>query len=143
MRKYLVLNSDREIVAQLIEGVHDIPAGAVLIDPARWYEVTQDIGCVWHLSDDEELTKRPKLNVNDDPAGFEREWRNQVVASTEWLVTRHRDEQDIGRDATLTAEQFAELLLYRQALRDWPQSPDFPDSEHRPVAPAWIADQSQ
>ncbi|WLH69912.1 phage tail assembly chaperone [Pseudomonas sp. FP2309] len=143
MRKYLVLNGDREVVAQLIEGVHDIPAEAVVIDAKRWYEVTQDISCVWHLSDADKLTKRPRLYVLSEPANFEREWRNQVVASTEWLVTRHRDEQDIGRDTTLTAEQFAELLLYRQALRDWPESPDFPGVEHRPVAPAWIADQAE
>lgn len=143
MRRYLVLNGDREVVAQLIEGVHDIPADAVVIDEKRWYQVTQDISCVWHLSDADKLTKRPRLDVLSDPAKFEREWRNQVVASTEWLVTRQRDEQDLGRPTSLTAEQFAELLVYRQDLRDWPQSPDFPDSEHRPVAPAWIAEQSQ
>ena len=32
---------------------------------------------------------------------------------------------------------------YLQDLRDWPQSDQFPVVEHRPVAPSWIADQSQ
>lgn len=76
-------------------------------------------------------------------AAVERDWRDAEVSSTEWLVTRHRDEQDLQRETTLSAAQFAELLIYRQALRDWPQSPDFPKVEQRPVAPLWIAGQTQ
>ncbi|MDB1113776.1 phage tail assembly chaperone [Pseudomonas extremaustralis] len=79
----------------------------------------------------------------DQLAALERDWRDAEVSSTEWLVTRHRDEQDLQRATTLSSEQFAEVLTYRQELRDWPQSPDFPDREHRPIAPAWIAKQSQ
>jgi len=85
----------------------------------------------------------------DEPAKLEHEaaservWRDSEVASSEWLVTRHRDEQDMHRETTLTVEQFAELLNYRQALRDWPQSEGFPISKHRPVAMTWIADQIQ
>ncbi|EJM81388.1 phage tail assembly chaperone [Pseudomonas sp. GM60] len=145
MGKYLVLNSEREVITQLIEGVHDIPSNAVLIDNERWYEVTQDISCDWQMSEAGELIKRPKLPPTDGqlPGAFEREWRDQVLQSTEWLVSRQRDEQEMARQATLTAEQFAALLAYRQGLRDWPQSSDFPDVQHRPKPPAWIADQTQ
>ena len=145
MAKYLVLNSDREVVTQLIKGVHDIPSDAVLIDDQSWYTVTQDIGCIWHLSEAGELTKLPKrITTNEQLVReFAREWRNQVLASTEWLMTRQRDEQDMGRPTTLTAEQFTQLLGYRQELRDWPQSSDFPTAEHRPLAPEWIAGQVQ
>lgn len=72
----------------------------------------------------------------------ERNWRDQVMLAAIGLRDRHRDQLEIGGVTTLTSEQFNELLLYIQALRDWPQSPDFPDSEHRPQAPAWIADQT-
>ncbi len=78
-----------------------------------------------------------------DPDAHEREWRDAALASVMWLRERHRDQVEISEQTTLTAEQFAELLVYMQALRDWPQSPDFPDVEHRPVAPAWIAEQAQ
>lgn len=78
-----------------------------------------------------------------DPAAQEREWRDAALASVMWLRERHRDQVEISEQTTLTAEQFAALLVYMQALRDWPQSPDFPDSDHRPVAPAWIADQTE
>lgn len=79
----------------------------------------------------------------EELAAIERAWRDGEVSSTEWLVTRHRDEQDMQVVTTLTAEQFAELLVYRQALRDLPQSKAFPDTAQRPVAPPWIAEQTQ
>ena len=74
----------------------------------------------------------------DELSAHERAWRDGQVSTTEWLVTRHRDEQDMQLATTLTAKQFAELLQYRQALRDWPQSELFPGSEHRPVPAPWL-----
>ena len=79
----------------------------------------------------------------DELAAAERLWRDGQVSTTEWLVTRHRDELDMQVVTTLTAEQFVELLVYRQALRDLPQSEAFPDTAQRPVAPPWIAEQTQ
>lgn len=73
----------------------------------------------------------------------ERSWRDAEIEGVKWLRERHRDQLDIGEQTTLTPEQFSELLTYIQALRDWPQSPDFPDSQHRPIAPAWIAEQTE
>ncbi|WP_353229222.1 phage tail assembly chaperone [Pseudomonas qingdaonensis] len=73
-----------------------------------------------------------------DRIAAEREWRDAQVSGTEWLVNRHRDEQDMQLTTTLQSGQFADLLQYRQALRDWPQSELFPVSEHRPVPPLWL-----
>ncbi|WP_256732977.1 phage tail assembly chaperone [Pseudomonas sp. P7548] len=73
----------------------------------------------------------------------ERAWRDAELTSVTWLRERHRDQQELGLDTTLSAEQFVELLAYMQALRAWPQSSDFPDSAHRPIAPRWIADQTE
>lgn len=69
----------------------------------------------------------------------ERAWRDSELNATQWPVARHRDELDAGTATTLSADQFAELLAYRQALRDWPAAKAFPDSDARPVAPAWLA----
>lgn len=46
--------------------------------------------------------------------------RDVRLVSTNWLVERHRDEQEAGKATTLTTEQYAALLAYRQALRDLP-----------------------
>ncbi|MEB0045748.1 MULTISPECIES: phage tail assembly chaperone [unclassified Pseudomonas] len=78
-----------------------------------------------------------------DVAAQERAWRDGELSAVMWLRERHRDQLEISELATLTVEQFNELLMYMQALRDWPQSSDFPDSQHRPIAPAWIAGQVQ
>ncbi len=84
----------------------------------------------------------PLLSVGVD-IDAERSWRDGELASLMWLRERHRDQLEIGRETTLSAEQFTELLEYMQDLRDWPQSPDFPDIEQRPVPPVWIADQTE
>ncbi|ODB37740.1 hypothetical protein A9L43_22255 [Pseudomonas mosselii] len=73
----------------------------------------------------------------------EREWRDAAVTAVLWLRERHRDEKDLQRSTTLTSAQFAELLNYLQALRDWPQSEAFPASQFRPESPSWVADQAR
>ncbi|MFK0086489.1 phage tail assembly chaperone [Pseudomonas sp. NPDC090755] len=73
-------------------------------------------------------------------ADAERMWRDSVLDATEWLVARHRDEQLLARETTLTPEQHTELLACRQSLRDWPQSESFPNSDYRPPVPHWIAE---
>ncbi|PZW75538.1 phage tail assembly chaperone [Pseudomonas sp. 2848] len=88
------------------------------------------------------LTDPPRPS-SEEVAAFERQWRDGALQAAIWLRERHRDQQEIGTDTSLTAEQFAALLVYMQALRDWPQSQQFPEIEHRPVAPPWIAEQTQ
>lgn len=73
----------------------------------------------------------------------ERSWRTAELARYEWLVTRHRDEAEMGTDASLSSGQFADLLLYRQVLRDWPSSENFPALEDRPTPPEWLLNLTQ
>ncbi|WP_252090590.1 phage tail assembly chaperone [Pseudomonas sp. MWU13-3659] len=72
------------------------------------------------------------------PEKIERDWRDRELASTIWLRDRHRDQSEIGTQSNLGTEQFHALLTYLQALRDWPQSDEFPDAGKRPVAPDFI-----
>ncbi|WP_434591702.1 hypothetical protein J3Q09_21600 [Pseudomonas sp. R4-83] len=71
-------------------------------------------------------------------ASRERAWRNQVLQSTQWLVLRDAEELETGEGTTLHAEEFKQLLAYRQALRDWPDQPEFPDAHSRPIEPNWL-----
>ncbi|ERO61156.1 hypothetical protein P308_10490 [Pseudomonas piscis] len=73
----------------------------------------------------------------------ERRWRDEELSSVIWLRERHRDQLEIETPTTLTSDQFKELLTHIQVLRNWPQSPDFPQIEHRPVAPPWLAEQTR
>ncbi len=76
-------------------------------------------------------------------AAKERAWRDTALTGAQWLRDRHRDQVEIGAPSSLMQEQFHELLVYLQALRDWPQSEHFPEIEYRPVAPPWIAEQTR
>ena len=46
----------------------------------------------------------------------EREWRDQELKDTDWIVP------------VIDHQQHAEYLVYRQALRDWPATEDFPET---------------
>lgn len=118
------------------------------IDPAErfhpdliWQACPSDVEPGWTVEDGQ--FSPPPAGPMLDQVDAERVWRNSELQATEWLVTRHRDEQDLNRAPSLTAEQFSELLTYRQTLRDWPQTGEFPGAEFRPVAPSWIAEQTQ
>ncbi|MDD0967261.1 MULTISPECIES: phage tail assembly chaperone [Pseudomonas] len=68
----------------------------------------------------------------------ERAWRDKVLDRTQWLVLRDAEELEVGGGTTLRADEFKQLLAYRQALRDWPNDPDFPDARARPLEPDWL-----
>jgi hypothetical protein len=42
----------------------------------------------------------------------------QLLADTDWKVMRHRDQLDAGVPTSITAEEFAQLLVDRQTARD-------------------------
>lgn len=86
------------------------------------------------------LIDAPPLS-NDQLSAAERVWRDLEIERVKWLRERHRDEVDMGRTASLTQDQFTELLTFIQLLRDWPESKNFPKQESRSVAPEWIVDQ--
>lgn len=84
------------------------------------------------------LVDTPPLSAQE-AANAERYWRDAQLAGTDAMVARDRDELEDGDGTTLTADQYSELQVYRRALRDWPQGAMFPFTEHRPVAPSWLA----
>ncbi|TWC06440.1 MULTISPECIES: phage tail assembly chaperone [unclassified Pseudomonas] len=73
----------------------------------------------------------------------ERAWRDSELNRMEWLIARHRDEVDSGLPTSLIAEQYSELLVWRQLLRDWPAAGRFPATDYRPAKPEWISQKNQ
>jgi len=43
----------------------------------------------------------------------------EYLIVTDWLVTRHKEQLELGINTTLDANQYIELLEYRQYLRDY------------------------
>ncbi|HWJ89342.1 MAG TPA: hypothetical protein VNS12_14845 [Pelagibacterium sp.] len=52
--------------------------------------------------------------------------RDRRFEETRWLVERHSEELLLGRPTSLSASEYAELLAYRQDLRDLPESTEIP-----------------
>lgn len=127
-----------------LEGIHrSMPADAQEITEARYLEVLGNPAPGKVRGHDAD-----GLPVLIDPppeelATLERAWRDGEIQRVQWLRDRHRDEQDLNLPTTITLEQFAELLSYMQALRDWPQQSLFPSEQFRPAAPGWIIVQAQ
>ncbi len=65
-------------------------------------------------------------NSEDARAERVRSQRDSHITACDWVITRHRDEVDEGANTTLSANQYAEWLAYRKALRDLPSVDGFP-----------------
>jgi hypothetical protein len=89
-------------------------------------------------TDPPSLIERPPM-APEQLADLERTWRDGLLAKTDGIVARQRDELDGGGATTLTTEQYAELQVYRRELRDWPLGAEFPQADHRPVVPTWLS----
>ncbi|RON56959.1 phage tail assembly chaperone [Pseudomonas frederiksbergensis] len=123
----------------------ELPADAFEISPELHAELLNGQSQLIKINFDTvppSLIERPPMPP-EQLADFERAWRDGQLAKTDGIVARQRDELEDGGATTLTAEQYAELQVYRRKLRDWPQEAEFPLVDHRPVAPAWLSGQLQ
>lgn len=147
MTYYVTFSAEGVLNSRLISGVHNIPRDAVEVDGDTWRLITQETDGEWTKGVDGAISKRPFIvdpeQLKLRAIELERTWRNSEIGRVTWLRDRHRDEVDLGHSTSITAEMFSELLAYIQTLRDWPENQNFPDAVSRPVAPEWIASQSQ
>ncbi|MBC8997739.1 hypothetical protein IAI51_14485 [Pseudomonas sp. N40(2020)] len=118
----------------------ELPEGAVEITRAQYSELFtgQASGKVISASASGQPVLIERAVSPEALASQERSWRNHELQSTQWLVFRDAEELEVGEGTTLQVEEFKQLLAYRQALRDWPNDPDFPSAHSRPVEPDWL-----
>ena len=142
--KYLQFGADSELCARFDSIVHStIPSDAVKVSDSVFKQTLQETEGVWAIDSGGVISCIPRVPTLPSLIEQERTWRDAELSAVQWLRERHRDQLEIDMPTTITVEQFVQLLVYMQALRDWPQSPDFPDIQHRPIAPPWIAEQTQ
>ncbi|MDT3721406.1 phage tail assembly chaperone [Pseudomonas oryzihabitans] len=94
-------------------------------------------GDCWYLDTGDLVTQAPAVDPLLELQGQMRVWRDNQLTVTDRLVNRHRDEVDLGGDKTLSPESYQELLIYRDALRNWPATPGFPQAD-QPAPPVWL-----
>ena len=68
----------------------------------------------------------PEPPSNDELFNRLRIERDARINSVLWMRARHADELELGKETTLTPEQYTALLTYIQALRDIPAQPGAP-----------------
>jgi hypothetical protein len=122
----------------------DIPDDVIEIPKDYWISLLQQLAASAKMigvraDNGYPILIDPPSPSTEELEDIERGWRIAQLAATDGLVARDRDELEDGGGTTLTTEQYAELQAYRRELRDWPQGSFFPFSEHRPVAPRWLA----
>ncbi|WP_226111512.1 phage tail assembly chaperone [Burkholderia vietnamiensis] len=69
----------------------------------------------------------PPQQTREQLAAAMRAARDAALRATDWLVSRHQDEKVLGDGTTLTADEFALLLKYRQSLRECSDMPGWPN----------------
>ncbi|QLG93395.1 hypothetical protein HZF02_16125 [Pseudomonas yamanorum] len=120
----------------------DIPADVIELPLAQWQALLAELA----VSPKKLVAGADGLPILIDPPppstieleANERAWRGALLAKTDAIVTRHRDELEEGSETTLSAAQYSELQAYRRSLRNWPEAGELPLIEHRPVAPTWL-----
>ena len=113
-----------------------IPGDAVEITDEEWSRLLdqQSAGhTIVAASDGKPIAVGPTV---EERANRLRAARNRALAETDGLVSRHRDEDEVGA-TTLTHEQYRQLQGWRQALRAIPLQAGFPDAE-LPARPSWL-----
>lgn len=114
---YDTANHGDNIPSDAVEITSDLHA-ALLDGQSQGKIITADANGFPVLAD-------PPAPTTKQLAAQARATRDAKLSATTWLVERHRDEKETGT-TTLTAQEYADLLAYRQALRDVPQQAGFP-----------------
>lgn len=68
----------------------------------------------------------PELPSNDELFSRLRSERDVRLSAVLWMRERHADELELGKETSLTPEQYTALLVHIQALRDLPAQPGAP-----------------
>ena len=132
--------------ASYLEGIHNSMPGDVVPITEKLYSsvIGNPPAGMIRAHDDKGLPYLISAPIVDpDLPAVERAWRDSELIALTALRDRHRDQLEIEAETTLSIEQFRELLVYLQQLRDWPQSGFFPDANNRPSAPGWLAEAQQ
>lgn len=71
----------------------------------------------------------------EEKAAEVRAERDRRIEAIRWRIERYQTQAAAGLETTDTAEQYKDILLYVQALRDVPAQAGFPDAIEWPEEP--------
>ncbi|NYH21375.1 phage tail assembly chaperone [Paraburkholderia bryophila] len=120
----------------------ELPADLIEVSDADWQSaMARPAGYTFTFSKDGVLSIYPPAEPTaDDKAASARAQRDLIMSQCEWVVNRHRDQQDAGSGTSLSTAQYQTWLSYRQSLRDISKQPTWPTSVDWPTAPPAAAE---
>lgn len=62
------------------------------------------------------------LYTDDELLNILRMERNSKITRLDWLVLRHQEQIALSVTPTLSAQEYQDLLAYKQSLRDFPET---------------------
>ncbi|WP_175888777.1 phage tail assembly chaperone [Burkholderia cepacia] len=141
-QKQAAYDADRIIVAFYDTIESPAPEGTAVVDisDAQWTELLAGQARGERLTVDDSGAPQLLPALPPPPAQsaeIKRAQRDAALNATDWIVARHQDELVIGDGTTLTAQQYAAVIKYRQALRDISDAPKWPDVD-LPAAPDFL-----
>lgn len=106
-------------------------------------EVGRFVAPAWVTTPAAALTLWPSIQAQiDAPPGEDELYsslrfdRDRRLADSQWMVDRHAEQLALGIETSLSAESYAALLVWRQALRDLPATTVDPAAPEWPEMPA-------
>ena len=97
-------------------------------------ENTRKVDGTWTFTADKDALDAQQLEALKS---IKRSDRDNLIIACEWLVQRHMEQEAADIPTTLTEARYAELLAYRQNLRDWPETEGWPNAPI-PTPPSWM-----
>lgn len=145
-QKYAAYDSARAITAFFDSIDSPVPEGVkvVPITDEQWIDLIHAQSEGKRLCVDDSgaaVALDPLPLTRDQIADAKRARRDEALQDTDWLTSRHQDEKLIGNGTTLTPDQLAALLKYRQALRDISDAAGWPNVA-LPAAPDFVTQDS-
>ncbi|UXU86987.1 phage tail protein [Burkholderia sp. S-53] len=143
-KKLAAYNAEGHITAIYDTVDSPAPDGVAVIEITadQWHDLmrAQGIGKRLAVKDGAPIAVDPPPPTRAELASAKRAQRDFALKGTDWLVSRHQDEQLLGDGTTLTADQFAMLLRYRQSLREASDLPGWPIAD-LPLPPPFASAQ--
>lgn len=110
--------------------LHDsVPDDAVEVSHEEWMALmeAQSLGKQIGPNEQGRPTATTPVPTPEQSATARRAARDSLLAETDWLVNRHRDEVEAGGTTTLSSQTYKDLQTWRGALRGVTAHADFPN----------------
>lgn len=130
--KYILFDSSGQLIARYDSALHgkNIPAGAISVNDDLFLASIQDKSSVFSLNAEKQIVKTAAVDLSSEiAANDERTWRNNELFRSDIELNKVQDSDPKATGSV------SDWRGYRKALRDWPDSNNFPNNEFRPKAP--------